>query len=135
VNRGTSDHWEHWYRRILPAYWLFLFVATHLPRLQLGGPPRSDIVAHLVAFGLLAFLYWRFAETFRRPLSGRFVFQAAAVLLAYSTLDEYLQQFVGRTTAWSDWLANAAGVLGVLTVMEWRRRRLLGQTPAGTSGG
>ena len=35
---------------MLPAYWLFLFFGSHLPKLNLGGPPRSDKAAHLVAF-------------------------------------------------------------------------------------
>jgi VanZ family protein len=118
-----SDRWNNLYRRLLPAYWVFLFVVTHLPKLKLGGPRQTDKMVHVVAFGVLAFLFWRFAETFRRPLSGRFIFRAAAILLAYAALDEYLQQFVGRNTAWLDGLANAVGVAIVLTVLEAGRRR------------
>lgn len=85
--------WTHWYRRTLPAYWVFLFCLTHFPRLQLDLPlPSSDKIAHLAAFGLLAFLFWRFAETFRRPLPSCFVWIAGTTLMLYGALDEYLQQ-------------------------------------------
>jgi VanZ family protein len=115
--------WDRWYRRTLPAYWVFLFCATHFPGLRIHGPvPHPDVLAHLVAFGLLAFLFWRFVESFGRPLSGRFVWIAALWLGAYATLDEYLQQFVNRGTDVWDWLANLVGVTSVLAVLEWRRR-------------
>ena len=80
------------------------------------------MLAHPVAFGLLTFLFWRFVESFGRPLSGRFVWLAALWLGVYAALDEYLQQFVNRDTDLWDWLANLAGIAGVLAVLEWRRR-------------
>ncbi len=116
--------WNHWYRRALPAYWLFLFCATHLPKLELNLPVRaSDKIAHWTAFGLLAYLYWKFAESFRRPRSPRFVWTAAGVLLGYAALDEYSQRFVGRQSDLLDWLCNAAGIVAVLAVLHWRRRQ------------
>jgi VanZ family protein len=80
------------------------------------------VLAHLVAFGLLTFLFWRFVESFGQLLSGRFVWLAALWLGVYATLDEYLQQFVNRGTDLRDWLANLVGVASVLAVLEWRRR-------------
>ena len=116
--------WTQWYRRALPAYWLFLFSVTHLPFLRLGGPIESpDKVAHVVAFGLLAFLFWRFAETLQRPLTDRFVYIAAFSLIAYGAFDEYLQQFVGRGTDLDDWLCDTGGIVVVLALLEWRRRK------------
>lgn len=128
MSGGTTQldaRWRHWYRRALPAYWIFLFMATHLPKLRLGMPglPWVDKVAHFGAFALLAFLFWRCAEAGRTPLSGRFVWFAGAVLLPYAALDEYLQGPVGRGVELLDFAANAAGVVSVLTVMEWRRRK------------
>jgi VanZ family protein len=119
--RATA--WAHWYRRILPAYWIFLFCTTHLPNLHLtvAGDSKGRS-AHLWAFGLLAFLFWRFAETFRRPLSGRFVWVAAPGLVLYAAVDEYLQQFTGRSTNLGDWLCNVVAIAAVLGVLEWRRR-------------
>ena len=115
--------WDRWYRRTLPAYWIFLFCATHFPKLSLEGPlPESDKLAHVVAFALLAFLFWRFGESFQRPVSPRFVWLAALWLSAYAAVDEYLQAFVGRYASWLDWLCDLAGLTLVLGVLEWRRR-------------
>lgn len=121
---SPSPAWTEWYRRALPAYWISLFCLTHFPRLRLDVPIRaSDKLAHLAAFALLAFLFWRFAETIRRPLSARFVWIAGFWLTVYAALDEYLQQFVGRGTDLIDWLFDLAGIAVVLALLEWRRRR------------
>jgi len=98
--------------------------------LRLDLPVRpSDKLAHVVAFALLTFLFWRFAETFYRPLSNRFVWYAALSLGAYASLDEWLQQFVGRKSDWGDWLCNLAGVASVLAVLEYRRRQRAARPP------
>ncbi|HMQ15972.1 MAG TPA: VanZ family protein [Phycisphaerae bacterium] len=130
---GRLRGWAHWYRRALPAYWLFLFALTHFPKLSLTGPvERPDLYSHFIAFGLLAFLLWRFAETFRQPLGPRFVWVAGAVILAYGAFDELTQELVGRDATIEDWLANACGATLVLALLEfnrrggWRRRRRLG---------
>jgi VanZ family protein len=119
-----GPRWAHWYRRALPAYWFFLFCLTHFPKLEIGlDVPKSDKLAHLGAFGILAFLFWRFAESIQGPVSTRFVYLAAIVLCAYGAADEWLQQFVGRSTDFTDWLCDAAGIVVVLALLEWRRRR------------
>ena len=117
-----SKSWEHWYRRALPAYWVYLFCVTHLPKPQLLGVSSEDKLAHIVSFGLLAFLFWKFAESFNRRLSNRFVWIALIVLAAYATLDEYLQQFVNRYTCLPDWIANLTGIVVVLLALELHRR-------------
>jgi VanZ family protein len=119
-----SPKWAHWYRRALPAYWVFLVCLTHFPRLTFDvGIRASDKLAHVGAFGLLAFLFWRFAETIRYPLSGRFVYVAAVLLIGYAAADEYVQQFVGRGADVVDWLCDVVGIVAVLAVLEWRRRK------------
>jgi VanZ family protein len=119
-----DQRWTHWYRRALPAYWLFLFCITHFPYLRLGGPvPESDKLAHITAFALLAFLLWRFVETFGRPLDARFVWTALGGLALYAAADEYLQDFVGRSTDVVDWFGDMLGVVLMLGCLEWRRRR------------
>lgn len=117
-----TPRWEHWFRRLLPAYWVFLFLCTHLPRPERLGPVRSDKTAHVLAFAVLALAYWKFVESFRRPLPDNFVWWAAMVLFAYAAVDEYLQGFVGRGPDVADWLADVAGVAAVLIVLELRRR-------------
>jgi VanZ family protein len=119
-----SGVWTSWYRRALPAYWVFLFCLTHFPKLELDVPIRApDKIAHVGAFGLLAFLFWRFAETLRHPLSNRFAYVAVSSLVGYAAFDEYVQQFVGRSTDIIDWLCDVAGIMAVLAPLEWRRRR------------
>ncbi len=125
-----SPRWAHWYRRALPSYWIALFCLTHFPELRLGVQlPRSDKLAHILAFGLLAFLFWRFGETFARGRSGRFVWIAAGVLGGYAGLDEWLQQFVGRSADWTDFGCNLAGIALVLGPLEWRRRVVAAKRP------
>ena len=127
-----SKSWEQWYRRALPAYWVFLFCVMHFPFPVLPVPiPGDDKLLHFVAFGLLAFLFWRFAESFERPLSARFVWIAFVSLATYACADEYLQQFVNRGTSLADWVADVAGIVTTLISLELYRRRSIGRaTPA-----
>ena len=119
-----TARWNHWYRRALPAYWIFLFCITHFPLLKLEVSfSMIDKVAHCTCWGLLAFLFWRFAETFNRPLSNRFIWLALVWIGLYSVVDEWLQPFVGRGADVTDWLADMLGATAVLTILEWHRRR------------
>jgi VanZ family protein len=123
------SRWQHWYRRVLPAYWMYLFCITHFPKLQLQTRMVAiDKVLHVLFFGLLAFLFWRFAETFRKPAPGWLVWLALVWIGLYAAADEWSQDFVGRGTDIVDWLADMAGVAGVLAVLEWRRRVNAGRT-------
>jgi chromosome partitioning protein len=125
---------RRWYRQALPAYWIFLFMTTHLPGLR-GVPLRaSDKWLHLIAFGLLALLFWRFVETFHPRLSSWFVLQAAGVLIAYAAVDEFTQGWVNRGVELHDFLANVAGILLVLAWLEARRRFRLQRSPRGAAG-
>jgi VanZ family protein len=114
----------------LPAYWVLLFAATHYPRVRIPGEiPQSDKIVHFSAFGLLAFLVWRF-EAALRPLGDRFVWVIGPVLMAYAALDEYTQQFFGRYTDVADLAANTAGIACALVVLEVLRRRRARRSPA-----
>lgn len=127
--RDWSRAWGHWYRRALPAYWIFLFCATHLPKPKLPGAAASDKSVHLFAFAILAFLFWRCAESVHERLSARFVWVALVILGAYAALDEYLQRFVNRSTSVFDWLADLAGIVVVLALLEIRRRIAMRSQP------
>ncbi|MFN0250895.1 MAG: VanZ family protein [Kofleriaceae bacterium] len=114
--------WPRWQLVALPAYWALLFTATHYPRVKIPGElPHGDKLLHFGAFGVLAFLFWQFASA-RGPLHRRFVWIAAVVLVPYAALDEWLQQFVGRFTDVMDFIANTAGIVVVLGVLEGYRR-------------
>ena len=99
----------------LAVYWILLFVPTHYPRVVIPGElPHSDKIVHFGAFGTLALLFW-FAI---RPRW----WVAAAILIPYAALDEWLQQFVGRFTDLMDFIANTVGIVVVLGVLETHRR-------------
>lgn len=112
---------------MLPAYWVFLAAMTHLPKPIVPRAINNDRMLHFVAFGVLAFFYWKVRETFAAPTTRLSPVFAAAVLLAYAAVDECVQQFTGRTTDPLDWLADAAGVIAVLaalvTIRHVRNRR------------
>lgn len=123
-----SKSWEQWYRRALPAYWVFLFCVMHFPFPEIPvAIPGDDKLLHFVSFGLLAFLFWRFAESFERPRSPRFVWFALVCLVGYACVDEYLQQFVNRGTSLADWLADLTGIAATLAALEVYRRRGVGR--------
>ena len=121
---NQPESWDRWYRRMLPAYWVFLFCGTHLPKPRIPGEiPQSDKLVHFVVFGVLTFLFWRFVQTYASSLSSRFVWIALVTLGAYAAIDEYLQQYVNRATSFADWLANLGGIVIALAVLEGLRRR------------
>lgn len=120
--RRLRTAWDRAALFALPAYWILLAIATHYPRVTIPDQvPGNDKLVHFTAFGLLAFLRWRFALA-RRPVGARFVWTAGVVLIVYAALDEYLQQYVGRFTDPLDFLANASGIVVVLTCLEIHRR-------------
>lgn len=99
----------------LVVYWILLFVATHYPRVVIPGElPHSDKLVHFGAFGVLALLFW-FAV---RPR----VWVAAAILIPYAGLDEWLQQFTGRFTDVLDFVANTTGIVVVLGALALHQR-------------
>lgn len=111
------------------AFWLFalaLFIATHWPALKVDGPvERSDLWAHLGAFGLWAVLLVS-CGYFARPLSPRNVLLSAAVATLYACFDEGLQAIpaLRRTFGWDDLAADvlgvwlASGLLLILAVLQ-----------------
>ncbi|MGD8454398.1 MAG: VanZ family protein [Phycisphaerae bacterium] len=123
------SRWDDWYRRTLPAYWAFLFAVTHFPALRLGDVPGSAYLAHVCAYGLLAFLLWRFGETFWRPLPPWYLWFAGITIAAYGAIDEWSQAWFGRGTDFVDWLCDLFGMGTVLALLTWRQRRAA-STPA-----
>lgn len=118
---NTSQRLAHWYRRALPAYWVFLFCATHFPGLDLRAVHADDKLVHAVCYGVLALLLWKCAQTFG-PRTGRFAPLALLGLAAYAALDEWSQPYFLRGADPADWLADVAGAAGVLLILELHRR-------------
>lgn len=113
------------------GYALVLAALTHWPRLKLPGPElRTDLVVHLVAFGLWMLLFAR-AGFFGARTSGRTIALSVLAAIVYAAVDELTQGFpaLGRTVALSDWLANVLGIVLVGAVLEVLRRRKAGSPP------
>lgn len=116
------SRWSALYRRLLPAYWIFLTAMTHLPKPDVPRAVNNDRFLHVLAFGVLTFLYWKVRESLATPISLASIGLALIALMGYAALDEYLQGFTGRTTDFLDWVADCIGIIGVLVLLEvWRR--------------
>jgi VanZ family protein len=98
----------------LGAYWLAIFVGTHIPRLPMAVDLTFgfDKVCHFFGFAGLAFLagiawsLWRPAD---RPLRWSNLAIVLLALTVYGSLDELTQPLVHRTCELADWLADVAG--------------------------
>ncbi len=120
---------------VLLAYWLLIFVGTHLPAHTLPSIATSDKILHFAAFAGLAFLLAWAIPSGRWPLSRNLVI-AAAIAFSYAVIDELTQQLVpGRTCDPLDIAADSVGILiGLATYLlarqfviriGWARRLLM----------
>lgn len=124
---------------LLIAYWLTMFVITHIPLPKLDVPRHSDKLVHFVGYGLLMFLF-----RFRQQLAGSSgwkgsVWFAAIILIVYAVVDEVLQAPVNRTPDLQDGIADAIGVLlGAILFfllkpsLEYVIKRICGEAPPST---
>lgn len=120
---------------ILLAYWVLIFVGTHLPSARMPSLRASDKVCHFVAFAGLSFLLcWAIPSS--RVSWGKILVLAASIAIVYATLDEWTQQFIpGRTCDIWDVAADSVGVvLGLISYsvarcligrIKWAQRLLL----------
>lgn len=108
-------------------YAIALLLATHWPMLRLppvGPISRTDILAHVVAFGLWTALLT--ACAFWPPvLSTRNLRRCALIAAAYAVLDETSQAIpaLNRTVDPADYAANLAGVTTAWIILELVARR------------
>lgn len=108
---------------------LVLATATHWPRLRIEGPiARPDLWIHLIAFGVLGVVL-TLAALFGPITARRNLALSWVVGVLYAAIDEATQAIpiLGRTAAWDDLAADAAGVtIGVALVgvagRWWRAR-------------
>lgn len=101
------------------AYTALLFALTHIPIPDLGPAPFVwfDKVEHVVAYGV-----WTALLLAAWPAGMRMWWAVAALGLVWGGLDEWTQQFVGRSAELWDWAADGVGVgvgLGV-SLGVWR---------------
>ena len=115
----------------LAAYWIALFAATHVPRLQPPLPlSHGDKWLHASAYAALAVLL-ALAWSMRRTLTGRGWLAMLTILGVYAALDEITQVLVRRHADAADWLADVVGIVCGLAVFL-AARAILHRNPAVT---
>ena len=110
---------------VLAAYWLTMFVGTHLPAVMDFSPSVNDKVKHFSAFFVLGSLMCYVTNSPR--LLRRFT-AIGFVGMAYGAVDELTQHFVpGRSPDPMDFVADAAGLwsaIGIYITAKYCRRAL-----------
>ena len=132
MSAGERANWRQTISLVaLAAYWIALFAATHLPRLQPPLPlSHGDKWLHASAYAGLALLL-ALTWSLRRTLTWRAWLAVIAILVVYAALDEITQALVRRHADAADWLADVVGIVGGLAVFL-AARALVHRDPAVT---
>ncbi len=107
----------------LLAYWLGIFLLTHLPSSAIPRLLWSDKVYHAGAFAGLSFLLcWALPTRLGSNARLRQMLLAALIAIAYGSIDEFTQKFIpGRSCDIWDLAADAVGALiGVTCYLAMR---------------
>jgi VanZ family protein len=114
---------------ILLAWWLAMFLLTHLPGIDQWKPKSGwpikdpDKLVHFVLFGTWAALWvWVLAGHGRRLTWAASLYLIAGAAL-YAAFDEVTQGPVGRTPDVDDWLLDMIGCLFGLAIAFFLQRR------------
>ena len=113
---------------VLVAFWLLLFVATHVPlSLPAGGGSNRDKLAHFWAYFLLAVLFSA-ALAARTRIGWRHLLLVFVIAVAYGVFDELLQiPIPDRSAEVYDWISDclgaAAGVVTFGAIYTWWQRK------------
>jgi len=101
--------------------WLLAFVllvgvifieALHAPSIDDSVIPNLDKIAHAAAFGLMAFLLFRYLRSIGFANGWRILIGVGLSIVMLGVLDEWVKSTVpGRTASPMDVLADVAGVL------------------------
>ncbi len=99
---------------VLVAYWLVLFVSTHLPSGAIPHPRAWDKLLHFAAYGGLTFLLaWPVAAR-SGPSLGTYVY-LLVIAACYGAVDELGQiPIPGRAADIWDWVADVVGAVAGL---------------------
>ncbi len=120
TDQPSPDRRKHLRRYLWPAWWVLMFVATHLPKIP--SPPLDiwnfDKVIHGMMYFVLTFLGGRALISAGRVKGLGTLLAWAGIYLIYAVVDEWLQQFVNRTPSVQDWLANAVGIMAATLILS-----------------
>lgn len=113
-----------WAVVLLSAYWILLFIGTHLPPNSVMSQIRAnDKFLHAGAFTGLSFLVaWAIPTKRNRWIN---VLVAIVVCVVYAAIDELLQIPVGRTADWYDFAADLLGVVMGISIYVLGRAMII----------
>jgi VanZ family protein len=106
-----------------------VLVFTHLPQGTIPSPLQKDgidTLQHVLAYGVITFLFLISLRTSPTMLSALLLFLAVSVIGAF---DELTQLFVNRTASVTDLAADIVGILSALFFSTVQRRRFLRPNP------
>ena len=106
-----------------------VLVFTHLPQETMPSPLQKDGVdtlQHVLAYGVITFLFLISLRTSPTMLSALLLFLAVSVI---GTFDELTQLLVNRTASVTDLVADIVGILSAMFFYTVRSRRFLRITP------
>jgi len=108
------------------AYWVVLFVLTHIPSVTLPDITLIDKICHALAYATLAFAIGS-VLTIWRGYQPRLPVWIWTIAVSYGAIDEYTQQFVQNRSCdildlLADSLGAAAGLLALHACVLFARR-------------
>ena len=120
VNQSSRTKWHGWLTAIIAAYWLAMFIGTHIPNPEaIIGPEVSDKLLHFLAYFVLTALLLTRLQTLNRswPTGWRMA-RLLSVVCIYATADELLQGIPGinRHPDVLDALADMSGAAGACLI-------------------
>lgn len=98
------------------AYWLFIFVMTHIPQQRIPRVPVTDKTAHLVAYFVLGCLLGA-SMWASNPSSRSISLWVILIGMAYGAFDELTQPLMNRFCEWNDWLADSVGICAAVLMI------------------
>jgi len=109
---------------LLAVYWIGIFILTHIPIPKVVYKAEvSDKTLHFVAYLIFTFLFWAALSPNKKiNWHKKTIWWVIPVLITYGAIDEWLQQYVGRSTDLTDFFANMKGVatgIILLSFMEF----------------
>jgi VanZ family protein len=103
---------------ILILLWIGAFTATHIPARYIPGQIASigEIGLHGIGFlGLSSWFILTVAAFNIKPVQR--ILLVLLVMMVYGAVDEYTQQFFGRSTELKDWLTDI--IATVVSLILW----------------
>ena len=92
------------------AYWLTIFVLTHIPQQRVPKIGGGDKLAHLGAYLVLSYLIY-ISGWIQNPARRNWAIIVLAICIVYGAVDELTQPLVNRFADWLDWYFNVLGSL------------------------